>query len=119
MMSRQGVMVIVLLLFVGGVAWYATSSVPTMSFAEASKGGEEKKGIVSGTVIEASATANEAGGIGFTMRDAAGTVSPVTYTGSDPLDSLALGEAHRTGRTVKITGHSHGTWFHATAITFP
>lgn len=116
-MSRRLLLVCATLLFVGGVVWYAFGSTPTMSFAEAAQGGSEKKGIVVGTVTEASAPPNEAG-VGFRMRDASGGESPVTYTGANPVDTTALRDAQRAKRTVSVMGHSHGSWFHATELIF-
>lgn len=114
-MNRRALLLICTALFIGGVVWYAFGSVPNMSFAEAAKGGAEMKGIVTGTVTVASAPPSEPG-LGFKMRDASGAESPVTYTGEVAVDSTALVDAQRTGRTVSVMGHSHGTWFHATEL---
>jgi hypothetical protein len=119
---RRVVFILVFLLFIAGVVWYALAyvSVPTMTFAEAAQVGDSKKKVmVVGTVLPEGQSTPPEGAITFYMVDATGAKLKVSLDERDAFTSGQLNSAAKSKSEISIAGHSHGDYFHASAIFFP
>jgi hypothetical protein len=125
-MSRRTLYILLSLVFLAGVLWYASANVrvPEVSFTEAAReasandDGKEKKVMVVGKV-DAKKISVDGGEATFYMTDENGTESKISYSGSDPLTGGQLSKVAESGSRISIAGHSHGEYFHATEVFFP
>lgn len=119
---RRAVFILVFLMFIGGVVWYALAyvSVPKMTFAEAANVGDSKKKVmVVGKVLPEGQSAPQEGAITFYMVDGAGAKLKVSLDERDAFTPGQLNNAAKTGSEISVAGHSHGDYFHASNIFFP
>jgi hypothetical protein len=119
---RRAVFILVFLLFIAGVVWYALAyvSVPKMTFAEAAAVGDAKKKVmIVGKVLPEGQSTPQEGEITFYMVDGTGAKLKVSLEGRDAFTPGQLNSVAKSQSEISIAGHSHGEYFHASDIFFP
>jgi hypothetical protein len=119
---RRALFILVFLLFIAGVVWYALAyvSVPKMTFAEAAQVGDSKKKVmIVGKVLPEGQSTPQEGAITFYMVDGTGTQLKVSLDERDAFTAGQLSSVAKSKSEISIAGHSHGDYFHASSIFFP
>lgn len=118
-MTRRSVFIVTFALIATLTTWYglATVDVPELSFNEAATVNDSKKKVVVVGTVVSDKIEDSDGDLIFSMKDQQGTISRVQYGGQDPVSAEDVRDAYSGKKSVSISGHSHGDYFHATGMT--
>ncbi len=118
-MNRRRITLLAFIFFAIGIIWYGSGliKVPDITFKAAAAIGDAKQKVIVTGKLEPGAISTDGDGLSFSLKDGAGGVSRVNYTGDDPIEVPDLEKARTKGENVSVSGHSHSDYFHASGIT--